>query len=123
MTRAVGLAAVALVAVLLLPASGATVASDLAISMRATPEQIEAHDSLTYTIKVTNNTDESTFSRITVTDALPSQVGLKSVTTSSFQCSSSGNNVTCTVATLRAGQTASVDIQVNDLVDGPITFG
>src|SRR5262249_48952434 len=111
MTRLVGLAAVALVAALLLPGSGATVASDPAISVRADPEQIEAHDSLTYTIKVTNNTDESTFSRLTVTDTLPGQVSLKSVSSPSFQCATSGSTVTCTLATLRAGVSASIDIQ------------
>ena len=90
--------------------------ADLSISMWDSPDPVQAGQTLTYTITVTNNGPDDALG-VVVTDTLPA--GVTAVGTSG--CSNDPNGLpTCTLGNINAGTSDSYTIRVTVDAD---TFG
>jgi uncharacterized repeat protein (TIGR01451 family) len=89
--------------------------ADLSIRKRAlTSDGFPQGYNGTYELLVVNNGPDAAQGPITVTDTLPSCMTYVGTTASSWSCSASGNQVTCThPGPLAAGQSESLDLQVS----------
>ncbi|MCC7201160.1 MAG: DUF11 domain-containing protein [Nitrospirae bacterium] len=81
--------------------------ADLSITKTDSPDPVNQGAQITYTLTV-SNAGPSSASGIVVTDALPLGSTFVSATGSGWSCSYSSGVVTCTLASLNSGATASV---------------
>jgi uncharacterized repeat protein (TIGR01451 family) len=89
--------------------------ADMSITKTDTPDPALQGQDLTYHLTVTNNgtsAGPSTTSGVTVTDTLPANVALKSVSTTKGSCSGT-TTVTCDLGIFPGGATATIDIVVS----------
>jgi uncharacterized repeat protein (TIGR01451 family) len=91
--------------------------ADLGITKTGTPNPVLAGDNITYTIVVTNN-GPATSSSVTMTDTLPANTTVVSITPPStptgWTCpAASGGTQTCTNSSLGAGTTSTFTLVLN----------
>ncbi len=103
----------------------AAASADLAVTKADTPDPVPAGRDLTYTIVVTNN-GPATALGVTLIDAVPASTTFRSVSTpSGWTCATPGmggtGTVSCTLASLPAGQLSAVTLRVR--VDPGATVG
>lgn len=86
-------------------------AADLAITKTASPPTVILGQDVTYTITVTNH-GPSSAAAVTVTDSLPPQANVKSITASQGTgCTPlEDNKYLCTLGTIAAGHTATITV-------------
>jgi uncharacterized repeat protein (TIGR01451 family) len=94
--------------------------ADLSLTKIDSPDPVLAGGTLTYTLSVKNN-GPSDASGVTLTDPLPGNVTHQSSTPSQGTCSESSGTVTCSLGTLAAGDTATVEIRVTPQGPASIT--
>ncbi|HEX6641551.1 MAG TPA: IPT/TIG domain-containing protein, partial [Thermoanaerobaculia bacterium] len=92
-----------------------TANGDLSLTKTASPTRVATGGAVTYTLAVSNSGPSSSTS-VTVTDTLPSGMTLASVSSGAgWSCSNNGATpptITCTMATLAAGNAAPIAISV-----------
>jgi uncharacterized repeat protein (TIGR01451 family)/LPXTG-motif cell wall-anchored protein len=86
--------------------------ADLEIVKTATPDPIGAGNDITWTLKITNN-GPGVALNVEVGDLMPSSVTVTKVSSSQFSCVNAGNTITCTKASMAAGETGTVTIVTN----------
>lgn len=86
--------------------------ADLAIKLTASPDPVAVGKTLTYTLTVTNN-GPATANYVTVTDSLPYDVTLKSISMAGGECKVIAGVPFCDLERLAAGQAAVVKITVS----------
>jgi uncharacterized repeat protein (TIGR01451 family) len=91
--------------------------ADLALSKVDAPDPVHAGETLTYTLKATNN-GPSAASGVTVNDTLPAGVTFLS---SAPSCSRAGVNLTCALGSIANGASASLTVSVTPSNPGSIT--
>src|SRR5262249_44042247 len=84
--------------------------ADVAVTKVDAPDPVAAGQLLTYTLTVSNS-GPSSATGVTLTDALPGNVAINVVTYSQGTCTGYGP-ITCSVATLASGASATITIQV-----------
>jgi uncharacterized repeat protein (TIGR01451 family) len=89
--------------------SGGASATDLAVSIDATPNPVAPGAPISFNITVTNN-GPSTATSLSLSDALPAGFTLNSAGGAGWLCPPAGNIVDCSMATLASGSTASLTI-------------
>jgi uncharacterized repeat protein (TIGR01451 family) len=95
-------------------------APDVAIQKDATPSVAVGED-ITYTLSVSNVSNEDTDKTVTVTDTLPATVSFKSVTPGAGWNCNSGQSLTCTFAgVIKAGKSAPAITVVATALAGAI---
>ena len=94
--------------------------ADLAITKSDDPDPAFVGDTITYTLNVTNN-GPSTATGVNVTDNLPAGTSYQSATASQGSCSEAAGTVSCSLGTLAANASATVDIDVTADSDGTLT--
>jgi uncharacterized repeat protein (TIGR01451 family) len=99
--------------------SPTTPKADLLIGIGSTPNPVDAGQSLTYTLAITNS-GPSTATGVLITNTFPARVSFLS---SSTNCSHSGSSVACNLGPLNALASRQVIIvaRVSDLASGMIT--
>jgi uncharacterized repeat protein (TIGR01451 family) len=99
-------------------------ALDLDIVKTASSDNVTTNDTLTYTLQVTNVSDQPTTGLVTVTDAVPAGLTIVGTPTGNgWSCSAAGAAVTCTLASLAAGQSAApITVTTTVLASGPSTL-
>jgi uncharacterized repeat protein (TIGR01451 family) len=86
--------------------------ADLAIVKTASVAQVGAGNSFTWTLVVTNNGPAPAIN-VVVGDLVPAATTVTGVSSSFFDCSRSGNNVTCTVDSMDVDESGSITIAVS----------
>lgn len=84
--------------------------ADLSITKSHAPEPMQVGQQATYTLTVTNAGPTENPGPVTVTDMLPDGLTYNS---SSNECQSAGQSVTCTVPLLKVGESISVTVTAN----------
>jgi uncharacterized repeat protein (TIGR01451 family) len=122
--RLLGVSALVLGAVvlcLMVFASRAEAAADLALTKSDSPDPVVSGNNLTYTILVTNG-GTTPATNVVVTDTLPSGVDFVSATGSQgTPCTRTGDVVTCNLGTIANGGSATVTIVVQAKKTGTIS--
>jgi uncharacterized repeat protein (TIGR01451 family) len=85
--------------------------ADLAIIKTDNPDPVFAGEALTYTLLITNN-GPSTAANVEVVDTLPPNVTFVGVAGAGWSCGEAAGIVTCSLASLAAGDVADIEIQV-----------
>jgi uncharacterized repeat protein (TIGR01451 family) len=85
--------------------------ADLAIVKAASVVQAGAGGVFDWTLAITNN-GPGTATNVRIGDLVPRSVTVTGVSSTDFACSRTGNDVTCTRATMAAGQSGTVRIAV-----------
>jgi uncharacterized repeat protein (TIGR01451 family)/CSLREA domain-containing protein len=93
--------------------------ADLAVTQQDSADPVMLGETLTYTITIKNN-GKLAATRVTLTDTLPSNVTFVS-TTPSANCSTSGNQINCSLGTLNSGAATTVTVIVKPTVVGALT--
>jgi uncharacterized repeat protein (TIGR01451 family) len=93
--------------------------ADLALTKSDGPDPVEAAESLTYTLSV-SNAGPSGADSLTVTDTLPAGVTFVSADGSGWSCGETAGVVTCTRAALAVGAAPDITIQVTAIDNGGI---
>jgi uncharacterized repeat protein (TIGR01451 family) len=93
--------------------------ADLSITVTDTPDPLVAGSELTYTLTVTNS-GPAVATGVKVTDTLPPDVTLVSVTASQGSCSGTGTMV-CEIGTLASGSSVTVTLTVKPTQAGGIS--
>jgi uncharacterized repeat protein (TIGR01451 family) len=95
--------------------------ADLSITKTDTPDPVAAGSNITYTITVTNN-GPSTATSVSVTDAVPANVLFNSATGSGgATCAQAAGTITCTLASLASGASASATVVMQTIALGTVT--
>jgi uncharacterized repeat protein (TIGR01451 family) len=94
--------------------------ADLSVTKTDSPDPVLAGQLLTYTLTVQNQ-GPSTAIATQLTDNLPAGVTFDSATPSQGSCAQSSGTVSCTLGTLAAGASASVEVKVRPQSAGSIT--
>ncbi|MDQ6658157.1 MAG: DUF11 domain-containing protein, partial [Actinomycetota bacterium] len=96
--------------------------ADLAVSKSVTPDSLVAGSTASYSVVVTNNGPSDAVGA-TVKDTIPTGLTPTGSSATIGSCSVAGQQITCTAATLAAGQTMTVRIPVAVAANatGPIT--
>ena len=94
--------------------------ANLEISKLDSKDPIIVDNLLAYTVSAYNNGPD-TATALTLTDPLPSGMTFVSVNSTKWSCSEFGGTVTCNLATLLTGWTASADITVTATTAGIIS--
>jgi uncharacterized repeat protein (TIGR01451 family) len=103
--------------------AAAASAADLSVTKTADAASGVAGQDLTYTITVHNNGPDPA-SNVQVTDLLPSNLNLSSISVGGAgSCSALTTNPSCTIPTLANGDTQSVTVVGTPLRSGPLTNG
>jgi uncharacterized repeat protein (TIGR01451 family) len=95
------------------------ISADLAVTMSDSPDPVKKGAKLTYSITVSNN-GPSAASGVILTDTLPANTTLVSVTKSQGSCSGT-STVTCNLGNLAAGASANVKIVIKPLSTGTLS--
>jgi uncharacterized repeat protein (TIGR01451 family) len=88
------------------------VSADLAIVKDASVPQVGAGGAFTWVLNVTNNGPD-TATAVEIGDIVPSQLVVTGVSSSQFNCTTSGNAVTCTKPAMAVGETGQITISVS----------
>ena len=94
--------------------------SDLNISLVDSPDPVFVGSNLVYTLTVTNNGPSAALT-VTLSDALPASVNLKSASTSQGTLNTNGNPIIGNLGTLNNSGVATVTLTVVPQTIGPIT--
>lgn len=94
-------------------------AANLFVSQTDAPDPVNEGSSLTYTITVTNGATTGA-TGVTMTDTLPATVSFVSANPSQGSCNGT-TVINCTLGSLAAGDSATVDIVVTPAASGTIT--
>ena len=86
--------------------------ADMAIVKNASQSQVGAGGGFNWVLDITNN-GPSTATNVVVGDIVPSQLTVTGVSSSQFNCTHTGNSVTCTKASMAVGETGQVTIAVS----------
>ena len=92
--------------------------ADLSIVKTVSADQVNAGDSFTYTLVVTNNGPD-TANTLVVTDAVPAALTLTGASASSGVCTAVAPNVNCSLASLAAAATWTITVNVTAKVSVP----
>ncbi len=102
---------------------GGGTGADLAVTLADAPDPVEVGQQLTYTARVRNDGPERA-TGVTLTDPLPASVTFVSATgDKGTACGLSGGTVTCQIARLNAGATATISIVVRPNATGTVANG
>lgn len=93
--------------------------ADLELTISDDPDPVMVGDNFTKTLEVFN-AGPDTATDLVLQDFLPSGVSFVSASSPSFTCSEAGGTVTCTLASLAANQTATVQIVVTAEAEGTL---
>ena len=96
--------------------------ADVAIVKTASVPQVGAGGGFSWILDVTNNGPDPA-SGVVVGDIVPSSLQITGVTSAQFTCTTTGNNVSCTKASMAVGEKGTVTITVSvpaSAVDGTI---
>lgn len=96
--------------------------ADLIITKTATPAEAAPDKEVTFTLKVTNQS-QAEAKNVTVIDTLPPQTTFVNAAGSGFTCTPSNGIVTCTAPALAAGATATITILVKVSADAKTRDG
>ena len=88
------------------------VSADLAIVKDASVPQVGAGGAFNWVLNVTNNGPDAA-TAVKVGDIVPSPLVVTGVSSSQFNCTNSGNAVTCTKPTMAVGETGQITIAVS----------
>lgn len=91
--------------------------ADLSVAKVDDPDPVNAGDTLTYTLTV-SNTGPISASNVTVTDTLPSNVTFNSAAGTGWSCSETDGTMTCTRANLDVGTAPDISITITAPSDG-----
>jgi uncharacterized repeat protein (TIGR01451 family) len=98
--------------------------ADVAVSLGATPNPVKSGSSLTYTIVVKNGGPGA--STLALSDPLPAQAQFQSLTAPGFNCLApavgTSGTLTCTMAGLANGATATITVVVKVVAPGKSTI-
>ena len=94
--------------------------ADLSVAKSDSPDPVDVESSLTYTIEV-SNAGPSGANGITLTDPLPDDVSLESVSASQGTCSEADETITCDLGSLGSAETATVTLVVMPSAEGTVT--
>ena len=94
--------------------------ADLSVAKSDSPDPVIKGNELTYTVVVTNNGPGAAIT-VKLTDSLPADVSLVSVTTTTGSCTEMDRIVTCEFFSLAIGANATVTIVVTPKRTGIIT--
>jgi uncharacterized repeat protein (TIGR01451 family) len=83
---------------------------DLSVKKTASRSRATVGDTITYTLTASNAGPDAA-PDVTVSDTAPSELDVRSATTSQGHCAVTGNKVSCPVGTLAAGSSAKVTVQ------------
>jgi uncharacterized repeat protein (TIGR01451 family)/CSLREA domain-containing protein len=86
--------------------------ADLSVTKSDDPDPVAVDQPLTYTIDVAND-GPAPANEVRLTDTLPSDVTVTSITPSQGSCSIDGSTVTCTLGSIGRGGTARITIVVD----------
>jgi uncharacterized repeat protein (TIGR01451 family) len=93
---------------------------DLSIKKTASDTRATVGDTITYTLTATNAGPDPA-PDVTVTDTAPSQLDVRSATTSEGRCTVAGNKISCVIGTLAAGASAKVTVKTVAIKAGQTT--
>lgn len=99
--------------------TNAALRADIALSLDATPNPVNAGTNLTYTINVTNNGPTDT-GLVTVTHTLPSGVSFVGASGAGWTCSQTNGIVTCSAPNLPTGVAPSISVVVTPTAGGSL---
>jgi len=85
--------------------------ADLMITKADRPDPVATNATLVYTLTIRNNGPNAAQS-VTVTDNLPATVTFQSTSASGWNCTRSGQTVTCTRASMNPGTSSTISIYV-----------
>jgi uncharacterized repeat protein (TIGR01451 family)/LPXTG-motif cell wall-anchored protein len=88
-----------------------TPVADMAIVKTASVPQVGAGGGFTWLLDVTNNGPDPA-TNVSISDIVPGQVTVTGVTSAQFNCTNSGNTVSCTKAGMAVGEKGSISIAV-----------
>ena len=95
-----------------------TIIADLALTKTASPAQVAAGGTVTYTIVVTNNGTSDAVNAV-LKDALPTGLTVVTAAATSGSCTTTSTDVTCTWPTLAEGASSTVTVQALVAADAP----
>lgn len=95
-----------------------TIIADLALTKSASPAQVAAGGTVTYTIVVTNNGTSDAVNAV-LKDALPTGLTVVTAAATSGSCTTTSTDVTCTWPTLAEGASSTVTVQALVAADAP----
>ncbi|MFQ5755182.1 MAG: CFI-box-CTERM domain-containing protein [Acidiferrobacterales bacterium] len=96
-----------------------SIGADLALSIIDSPDPVVLGGGITYTISARNNGPEPA-TGVILTDTLPPTVGFIAASPSVGACNEAGGAVTCNLATLNPGDTATVTVVVSADMGGTV---
>ncbi|MEE8522863.1 MAG: DUF11 domain-containing protein, partial [Thermoanaerobaculia bacterium] len=92
-------------------------AADLSVTKTDSPDPVDAAETLTYTVDV-SNAGPSTATSLSVVDTLPAAVSFVSASGTGWTCGEAVGVVTCTRASLAVGAAPAINITVTAPVEG-----
>ena len=93
--------------------------TDVSIEKTTSDNSVVAGDSFTYTLTVTNNGDYAA-ADVEILDSVPSAFTVTGVTEGDFDCSVTGQDIDCDLASLDSADTASVTVSVTTAADAVV---
>ncbi|HTH05174.1 MAG TPA: DUF11 domain-containing protein, partial [Ilumatobacteraceae bacterium] len=88
------------------------VSADMAIVKTASVPQVGAGGGFTWLLDVTNKGPDPA-TNVSISDIVPGQVTVTSVSSTEFNCNRSGNTVSCTKASMAVGETGHIAVTVS----------
>jgi uncharacterized repeat protein (TIGR01451 family) len=109
--RSIGAAAIALLALAMLPAAASAATVDLGVTQTDSPDPAQTGEPLIYALQVSNAGPDAA-ATVRLVDKLPARVDLIDVRAPGASCESPNHRVVCSFGDLAAGATGDVTIRV-----------